>query len=369
MKNYRCERFSCLLFACAVCPSTLRKHQVTFCGIWSRFELVVFAACLRPPVQLDLEFLGKKSSHKNVLVLDGEQFLFGVHESRTQSRLPSTGRCAKPLFPTPPRGLSRTFSTRCLCPPIRHDVATMASSSCVAFSYDDLGLPVVAASSPAGLPVPSLSASGRGPTAVSTGTTIVAVSFKGGVVLGADTRTSAGSYVVNRAARKISRVHERICVCRSGSAADTQAVTQIVKLYIQQYAQELPKGEEPRVEAAANVFQSLCYQHKDALTAGLIVAGFDKVKGGQIYALPLGGALVPMQYTAGGSGSAFISAYMDANFKQNMTQEEAVNLVKNSVAYAISRDGSSGGMVRVVVITEDAMLEECVEGNKLPVAP
>ncbi|PFH35897.1 proteasome subunit [Besnoitia besnoiti] len=241
----------------------------------------------------------------------------------------------------------------------------MASSSCVSFAYDDLGLPVVAN--------PSLSApfapSAPALPPVSTGTTIVAVSFKDGVVLGADTRTSAGSYVVNRAARKISRVHERICVCRSGSAADTQAVTQIVKLYIQQYAQELPKGEDPRVEAAATVFQSLCYEHKDVLTAGLIVAGYDKVKGGQIYAIPLGGALMPMRYTAGGSGSGYISAFMDANFKENMTQEEALTLVKNSVAHAISRDGSSGGMIRTVVITKEALLEDCVEGNQLPVDP
>ncbi|CAF0783036.1 unnamed protein product, partial [Didymodactylos carnosus] len=33
---------------------------------------------------------------------------------------------------------------------------------------------------------------------VSTGTTIIAMEYDGGVVLGADTRTSAGSFVVNR---------------------------------------------------------------------------------------------------------------------------------------------------------------------------
>ncbi|PHJ25758.1 proteasome subunit [Cystoisospora suis] len=243
----------------------------------------------------------------------------------------------------------------------------MASSSCIV-TFDDLGLPVLQSS--AGGHLSSVPFSGTAPLpAVSSGTTIVAVSFNGGVVLGADTRTSAGSYVVNRAARKISRVHDRICVCRSGSAADTQAVTQIVKLYIQQYAQELPKGEKPRVQAAATVFQSLCYEYKDALTAGLIVAGYDPVKGGQIYAVPVGGAMMPMKYTAGGSGSVFISAFMDANYREGMAQDEAVQFVKKCVAHAISRDGSSGGMIRIVVITKDNLHEECVEGNKLPVAP
>merc|ERR1719261_1370634 len=57
--------------------------------------------------------------------------------------------------------------------------------------------------------------------AVSTGTTIMAVAYNGGVVLGADTRTSTGDYVANRASRKISKVMDNIFVCRCGSAADT----------------------------------------------------------------------------------------------------------------------------------------------------
>merc|ERR1719261_1230052 len=59
--------------------------------------------------------------------------------------------------------------------------------------------------------------------AVSTGTTIMAVAYDGGVVMGADSRTSTGDYVANRASRKISKVHDKIFVCRCGSAADTQA--------------------------------------------------------------------------------------------------------------------------------------------------
>jgi 20S proteasome alpha/beta subunit len=38
---------------------------------------------------------------------------------------------------------------------------------------------------------------------VSMGTTILAVSYKGGVILGADSRTSTGSYIANRVADKV----------------------------------------------------------------------------------------------------------------------------------------------------------------------
>ena len=57
-----------------------------------------------------------------------------------------------------------------------------------------------------------------------TGTTIVAVSFDGGVVLGADSRVSTGNYVSNRASDKITSLADNVYMLRSGSAADTQAI-------------------------------------------------------------------------------------------------------------------------------------------------
>lgn len=60
----------------------------------------------------------------------------------------------------------------------------------------------------------------------------MAVQFDGGVVLGADSRTSTGSYVANRVSDKIVPIHDYIWTCRSGSAADTQAVADYVKYYV-----------------------------------------------------------------------------------------------------------------------------------------
>lgn len=57
-----------------------------------------------------------------------------------------------------------------------------------------------------------------------TGTTIVAVSFDGGVVIGADGRVSTGTYISNRASNKIQQLTDNTFLLRSGSAADTQAI-------------------------------------------------------------------------------------------------------------------------------------------------
>lgn len=86
-------------------------------------------------------------------------------------------------------------------------------------------------------------------------------------------------------------------------------------------------------------------------SAGLIVAGYDNRAGGQIYSIPLGGSLHKQDYAIGGSGSTYIYGYCDANWKEDMTEEEGINFVKSALAQAIKWDGSSGGVIRLVVLT------------------
>ena len=69
---------------------------------------------------------------------------------------------------------------------------------------------------------------------VSMGTTIMALPFQDGVVVCADSRTSTGTYVANRVSDKLVQLSDKIYCCRSGSAADTQALTDYVHYYLQQ---------------------------------------------------------------------------------------------------------------------------------------
>ena len=62
------------------------------------------------------------------------------------------------------------------------------------------------------------------PLATKTGTTIVGTVFKGGVVLGADTRATAGSEVADKNCEKIHYLAPNIYCCGAGTAADTEKV-------------------------------------------------------------------------------------------------------------------------------------------------
>ncbi|KAI0347362.1 20S proteasome subunit [Trametopsis cervina] len=199
---------------------------------------------------------------------------------------------------------------------------------------------------------------------VNLGTSIMAVQFKNGVVVGADSRTTTGSYIANRVTDKLTHVHDRIYCCRSGSAADTQAVADNVHYALQYLAQST--GAPPTVAVAANYFQKMCYDNKDALSAGIIVAGWDKEVGPSVYNIPLGGGLFRQPWAIGGSGSTYVYGYCDATYKDGWDRDETVNFVKNTLALAMSRDGSSGGVIRMCVITEDGVERLFVPGNELP---
>jgi len=196
------------------------------------------------------------------------------------------------------------------------------------------------------------------------GTTIMAVVFDGGVVIGADSRTTTGSYIANRVTDKLGYVHDRIYCCRSGSAADTQAIVDMVRYYAQMYS--VMSGEPPSVRTTAALFQEICYQNKDMLTAAVIVAGWDKHSCGSVWTIPIGGSLHKQNFAIGGSGSSYIYGFCDSQYKENMTREECVEFVKTAVSLAMSRDGSSGGVVRIAVIDEKGVEKIFTAEDKLP---
>ncbi|CAL8113908.1 unnamed protein product [Orchesella dallaii] len=198
----------------------------------------------------------------------------------------------------------------------------------------------------------------------STGTSLMAAEFDGGVVIGADTRTTTGAYVANRVTDKLTRVTDRIYCCRSGSAADTQAIADVVTYHLEFH--EIETGEPALVRSAAAVFKDICYNYRDQMSAGIIVAGWDSRHGGQVYSVPIGGMVVRQPVTIGGSGSTFIYGYVDSTFKPKMTREECEQFVLNGLTLALSRDGSSGGCVRLGTITKDGVDRRVVLHNDLP---
>uniref|UniRef100_A0A7N2N4A3 Proteasome subunit beta n=1 Tax=Quercus lobata TaxID=97700 RepID=A0A7N2N4A3_QUELO len=180
----------------------------------------------------------------------------------------------------------------------------------------------------------------------SMGTTIIGVTYNGGVVLGADSRTSTGVYVANRASDKITQLTDNVYVCRSGSAADSQIVSDYVRYFLHQHTIQL--GQPATVKVAANLVRLLAYNNKNMLQTGMIVGGWDKYEGGKIYGVPLGGTIIEQPFSIGGlalyvpyymtllsfyqgSGSSYLYGFFDQAWKEGMTKDEAENMLQTGM--------------------------------------
>jgi len=198
-----------------------------------------------------------------------------------------------------------------------------------------------------------------------TGTTVIAVSYFDGVIVGADSRVTMGQYISNRASSKLTPLTDNVWLLRSGSTGDAQAVADYVRYWACSHAVDLDM--EPTVLSVANLVKQLCYNNKQ-LSAALIVAGWDRLKGGQVYCLPMGGTLVQEKWAADGSGSLFLLGYMDSIFREDIGQAEAEEMVTTALSLAMTRDGSSGGMIRLAICDKSGNTHRSIAGDKVKVS-
>ena len=103
--------------------------------------------------------------------------------------------------------------------------------------------------------------------------------------------------------------------------------------------------------------------------SGMIVAGWDKVAGGQVFSVAIGGTLVPEKWQIDGSGSSYIWGICDALYKDPMTREEAQEMALTALSAAMTRDVGSGGMIRLVSVNADGAERRLIEAKELPVYP
>lgn len=59
------------------------------------------------------------------------------------------------------------------------------------------------------------------------------------------------------------------------------------------------------------------YQYKDQLESAVIVGGWDPVVGPSLYSLPMGGSCLEKNVCLGGSGSGYITGFVDVNYREN----------------------------------------------------
>ncbi len=191
------------------------------------------------------------------------------------------------------------------------------------------------------------------------GTTTVAVICSDGVVVGADTRVTAGTFIAHKRGKKIFSITPRIAITIAGLLADAQAIIDTLKYNIRLY--ELRNRRRMDAKSAARMLSYILFQNRlYPLYTELIVSGMD---GGEfsLYRLDLLGSLVKDEYSSTGSGSPLALGVLENGYKKDITVGEGIELVAQSLAAAMSRDIGSGNDFDILVMDESGSRELRVE--------
>src|SRR5574339_329185 len=159
------------------------------------------------------------------------------------------------------------------------------------------------------------------------GTTTCAISCTDGVVLAADTRASAGFFIADKKVMKIQKVDNHLGMTIAGGVADAQNLVDTMRYNANIY--RISNKRIMPVQSAAR----LC---------------------SNIY---LFGSLTEEKFISTGSGSPVAYGYLEGEFKENMSVNEAYKVAIQAIAAAIRRNAGTGDGINVVIIDKNGYRE------------
>jgi len=179
------------------------------------------------------------------------------------------------------------------------------------------------------------------------GTTIVTVTYKGGVVMAGDRRATMGNIIANRDMEKVFAADEYSAVGIAGTAGIAIELVKLFQVELEHY--EKIEGTLLSLEGKANRLASMIRANLAMAMQGLAVvplfAGYDLDRGaGRIFSYDVtGGCYEEHDHHSVGSGSLFARGAMKKLWRPGMTADEAVSLAVEALYDAADDDSATGG--------------------------
>ncbi|MBA3977273.1 MAG: proteasome subunit beta [Nitrosopumilus sp.] len=189
------------------------------------------------------------------------------------------------------------------------------------------------------------------------GTTTCAITCTDGVVLAADTRASAGFFIADRHVMKIQKVDDHLGMTIAGGVADAQNLVDTMRYNANIY--RLSKKELIPVSSAARLCSNILFnQRYFPFYVQIIMAGFDhREREGKIYNIDLFGSMTTEKFISTGSGSPVAYGYLESEFKDGVSVNEAYKIAIQSIAAAIRRNAGTGDNINAVIIDKNGYRE------------
>lgn len=201
-----------------------------------------------------------------------------------------------------------------------------------------------------------------------TGTTVLGIVCKDGIVMAADRQVTAGTIVLQKDAPKVVQINDYLVVSWTGGAADAQRLGKLIAAELK--LKELKSRSRPTIRQAANLTGTVSYSNIRQPSmipniVGTLVAGFNEDGSTELYTVePAGGVYPVKDYDANfGSGMPYVLGLLERQYKKDMTIEDGVELAKEALKSSTQRDVGSGYGIDIFTITKDGIKK--VIGQKI----
>jgi proteasome beta subunit len=179
------------------------------------------------------------------------------------------------------------------------------------------------------------------------GTTIVAATFPGGVVMAGDRRATMGNVIAQRDIEKVFPADEFSCVGIAGTAGLAVEMVRLFQLELEHY--EKIEGNPLSMDGKANRLATLIRSNLGMAMQGLAVvplfAGFDLAQGhGRIFSYDVtGGRYEETAFHSVGSGSLFARGALKKLYRDDLDAEGCATALVQALYDAADDDSATGG--------------------------
>ncbi|HET8970990.1 MAG TPA: proteasome subunit beta, partial [Candidatus Nanopelagicales bacterium] len=198
------------------------------------------------------------------------------------------------------------------------------------------------------LPGARLAGAGGGvPIEAPHGTTVVALTYPGGVLMAGDRRATMGNIIAQRDIEKVFPADEWSCVGIAGTAGIAVELVRLFQVELEHY--EKIEGVTLSLEGKANRLSQMLRGNLGLAMQGLAVvplfAGYDQQSGqGRIYSYDVtGGRYAEHRHHGVGSGSMFARGSLKKLWREQLSPQEAVVVALEALYDAADDDSATGG--------------------------
>ncbi|MDO8623583.1 MAG: proteasome subunit beta [archaeon] len=190
-----------------------------------------------------------------------------------------------------------------------------------------------------------------------TGTTILGIVCKDGIVMASDRQVTAGNLVVGKNFPKTIKINDYLLLAFTGSVSDAQKIERLLPAELK--LKELKSKTRPSVKQAANLLGSILYSgaRQAMMQVGNLIGGYNEDGTTELYSIEPAGSIIKVEeYDANfGSGMPYVLGLLERQYKKNLSVEEGVKLAIEALKSSTQRDTGSGYGIDVYTITKEGI--------------